>query len=725
MASTMTLTENDEFDYKSRFKEESVDSTRSISNFPCCPWTNHAPRESIRSSLDSFGLESFRKNLLLKTITSHCAGAFIVLKEFGPTSSFSAELEVYEKLSNDRLASGTIFLRKTTVDKNSDITEIRISWEERKPDREPEIDGLLKLDGLGYYNDLDSCAKLSEPIQSMGFYYQLMLETYTGPEDDISHSAQHNSIWSEIRGDLYHHNGETETHWSICSSGSRSWGYHSIAERDDCVDISVSYIYGLSTIETFRCVTIRINACTEAVIQLSLQNNVERKAKQGDPDPHTSIFYQRSCLKVDFLCINKKGVIKHKNTTNQPKPNRMAAAMNMREASAAPKDPETSRCPFRNNLLKRRKDSEELESEQLAEKPESSDGTARKRITPDDTGGLACPFYKRDPWRFDRCLTYKMSKISYVKQHLLRYHDTLECDRPTCQNPLINTTEQDSHTDCQKGQCTLYGMTAKQKRDIQKAAGRKITCEVKWYQIWAILFPGARKPDSPFVKSHYFAEVLSSIQAFYHDDSKPHVLEDAFRHVLKDGRTYQEAFDGLLRRIEHRVLTQALGLGSSSRSVGADGADWLVSCRSPSTNNDEEPFSFSPMPGEHNANPIVSPSAIRGDEEKALAMDDESGILSYDTELQICPFIWDGADASERHKMLMRSPDPSQFVQIDGPSSYQDTSSLDCESQDAVIYHDNTMNCHMAAMFEHSYFTSSPTSADYGVGAGISDWIIE
>ncbi|KAK5632040.1 hypothetical protein RRF57_007754 [Xylaria bambusicola] len=726
MAFTMISTNGDEFDYKSRFKEENLNSTYSTSFSPCGPWSTSIPTESMRSPLDSFDSESFRKNLLLRTITSHCAGAFIALKILGPQSSFSAELEVLKGLSTDQLASGAIFLRKITVDNGSNITEIRISWEERKPNKGSEIDSLLTLDGMSYYHNWDNCVELLEPTQPMRFYYQLMLESYTGPENDISHSTQKNPIWSEIRGDLYHQSGETETHWSIYSTRSHSWSCRSITERDDCVDISVSYTYGLSTIETIRCMAIRISACTEASIQLSLQNNVERKTKQVDIHPETAMFYQRFFLKVDCLCINKNDVIEHKTTSKQPRPDRMEAAMNMRETSAIQKDPERLRCPFRNQLLKRRKDSEEIESEKLAEELESGGTSARKRITPNDTGGLACPFYKKDPWKFDRCLTYRMSKISYVKQHLLRCHNTPECNRPICQNPLNNKTEQESHTAfqcCQKNQCTLYGMTATQKRDIQKAAGRKITCEVKWYQIWSILFPGAKKPDSPFVKSHYFAEVLSSVQAF-HNNSKPHILEEAFRQVLKDGRTYQEAFDGLLRRIEHQILTQTLGLSSSfgsESSVGAEGADWPVSCSSPSMNNQ----AFSSMPGEHNTNPILSPSAIGGGEEKALAVDDSSGMLPYHDGLQACPFFWDGADTGESNKMNLGSPDTLQFHQIIDPSCYPDTSSLDCESQGATGYNDNAVNCHMAAMLEQAYFAASPNSADYVIGAGISDWIIE
>ncbi|KAI0966623.1 hypothetical protein F4678DRAFT_268667 [Xylaria arbuscula] len=175
----------------------------------------------------------------------------------------------------------------------------------------------------------------------------------------------------------------------------------------------------------------------------------------------------------------------------------------------------------------------------------------------DNIGRLACPFYKMDPWKFDQCLAYKMSKMSYVKQHLLRYHDEPDY------------------------------VTAEQKRDIQRANGRKITSESKWYQVWSILFPGAKRPDTPFVEAHYSSEVLSSIQTFYHKSGSPHILEETLLQV-ENGCTYREAFDGMLQKIKHQVLGKTSEEGVPlplNDNFEAEDPDWTVSRKSPATDD--------------------------------------------------------------------------------------------------------------------------------------------
>ncbi|KAJ2997269.1 hypothetical protein NUW58_g702 [Xylaria curta] len=661
-------------------------------------------------------------------LMSHFAGAFIELKLLGPESSLSARLNDFEKLTDNQLQCGTVFLRKTHavgVNNDSNITEIQISWE---MDKESEVGPLTASDAPGYYDNLDNHANFSGSIQPFAVKYNLTLESNTGHENDISHIAQNSSTSSEmatkIHGDLHHQSGGTApmAHWTICSSQSRSRTRRRRGVPKHCINTPVVYNYGVPRGETLFCVAIRISTRTTAIIQLSLQDlnhsalegGVDHKANQFDVNTQTSIYHQRLFLKADCRDVFKEeGVVNHESISDQQgRPDRIKTAMNVREGSLAQKNPETSQSGSRSKPAKRRKDSEELESEQHGGQATSKGISTKRTRVSDDTGDLACPFYKMDPWKFDRCLGYKLSKMSYVKQHLLRYHYVPHCNCPIGQHPLSDKAERDSHAgfqDCQKSQYTTYVMTAGQERDIQRAAGRKITSADKWYQIWSILFPDAKKPDSPFVKGHYFAEVLSSIRAFYHT-SRPYNIEETFLRVMENSNTYHEAFDGLLKKIEHQVLTQSLGLSLSfhfNSDIETDGAGSPVARRSPCTRSlstdNKVLLSFSPILDDHNPIPIPSPSAIVGNKREALALEDSSGI-PCNPEPQEFPSIRNGTDAIESYELGLGLPGTSQFHQMYLPMSYQESPLLNAKPQDMICYEDKTIDTYlMEPVFEFTY----------------------
>lgn len=561
----------------------------------------------------------------------------------------------------------------------------------------------------------------------------------------MRHSSDSNEMATKIRGELYQLNDGMEpmAYWTICCSRSHSRARRGISVPKRCIDIPVSYNYGFCGGETLLCVVVRIKMCTAVIIRLSpqdlddntLEDSTEYKEKQFQVDAQASISHQRLFLKADCRdVVKEKGAMKHESTSNQQRRGDMIkAAMNLCESPAAQKDPGISQSQSRRKPVKRRKDAEELEGEQLGGQTTPRGISTKRARGPDDTGGLACPFYKMDPWKFDRCLAYKLSKMSYVKQHLLRHHDAPYCNCTICQHPLGNKVEQDSHTgsqDCQKTQCTLYVMTAEQKRDIQRAAGRKITTEGKWYQVWSILFPGAKRPDSPFVKGHYFAEVLSSFQAFYHN-SRPHIIEETFHQVMKSSRTYHEVFDALLNKIEHHALTQSSRLDSSfhfGSGIETEAADRPVVRRSPSVNSlrsdNKEPPSLSSIIHDHDPISIPGPSVIMDDKQEALALKNSSGMLPCSPKPQETLPSRSGADTIESYGLSIGSPCASQFNQMYWPTSYQETSLINPEPQDMINYDDNTIDiCQMGAIFEFTYSPSSPTATYHvDIGAEIPDW---
>ncbi|KAI0097209.1 hypothetical protein GGR51DRAFT_485706 [Nemania sp. FL0031] len=718
-----------QFDFKSSSEAMCADSGRNTPCSLCSSSWNHLPADGTSSeNTPFFGM-----------LLSHFAGAFAQLKLLGPESSLSARLDDDEKLSNDTLHKGTVFLRKSppmAVENSSTITEIRISWEKGRSDKESMMDSFTGLAPLSYYNNLEDLVYLTRPNQRFTVYYKLTLESYTSHEN--SSQIVHNKIAPTIHGDLYHRSIRTEplAHWTICSSESRSHNH----VRKLCIDFPVSY-NGFFGGETALYVVIGINMCPAAVIRLALQDpdhntlkdSFDRKADQFRAETQTSVSHQGLFLRADCCGVIREGsAAKHEITPKHPRiSDRVEAAMDVHESSAASGNPKITQSQSKGKSGKRRKCLEELGSEQVGRQT-TPRGLPSKRIRlPDDTGGLACPFYKRDPWKFDHCLSYKLSKMSYVKQHLLRYHDAPHCNCSIYQQPVNNEAEQDCHNRtqyCQQSQYTLCVMTAEQKRDIQSATGRKITCEDKWYQIWSILFPGAKRPDSPFVKGHYFAEVISSIQAFYHG-SRSHIVEETFRRERNDGHTYHEAFGKFLRKVEYEAVTHSSQPGSPfyfGDSTGAEGADRLIarnpSMKSLSTDN-KEAVPFSSIRGDHGQILIPSPSVITNDTQEPLLPGHSSGILPYSNDPQEVPSIYNDARTIESYWPSLGSLGTSQF-QMDPPTEYSETWSFSPESGHMSNHNDNSIDpWKFWDICEFPLAASPHAAADYvGVGTEIANW---
>ncbi|KAJ8131004.1 hypothetical protein O1611_g2618 [Lasiodiplodia mahajangana] len=675
--------------------------------------------------------KSSEKTPLLGMFLSHFVGAFIQLELLGPESSLSARFEDYERLSNDQFQRGTVFLRRShimAVGNSSNITEIRISWEKGRPDKDSKLDSLKVSDGRSYFDNVEDYPYFSGSDQLYTLCYKVTLESYNSYENDSSRLIHHKTA-TKVYGDLYHRSVGTEpvAHWTICSAQSGSRGRRRKAVPKSCIDVPMSYNYGLSAGGKLVSVAIGIDMCTAAIIQFALQDidhnipqdSVDCEATQFDFETKMSISHQRLCLKAECrLIIKGEGTINHEGTFNQARgPHRIKADMNVRETSPDLENLGPTQSPSKSKPVKRGKEVEELKSKQAKRQTTPSGISTKRRRLPEDTGGLACPFYKMNPWKFDHCLSYKLSKMSYVKQHLLRYHDAPQCSCSTCQKALNKEAGRDSSTrsnDCQQSQYTLYVMTAEQKRDIRHAAGRKITCEDKWYQIWSILFPGVKKPDSPFVKGHYFAEVLSSVQAFYHD-SRSHIVEETFREVINNGDSYHEAFDKLLKKVEYEAVTQCSQLDSSfcfRRSIETEGTDCPVARRSSVqslSTDSKEAFSFPSITGDHNPIPISSPSTVIDHRLDDLFPAHSYGMLPCNNVPQDVPFI---CNATE--------PDISQF-QMDQPMEYPERWLFSSESEYISNHNDNSIDLlQTGAVFEFPLSAGSDTDAE--VGTEIATW---
>jgi hypothetical protein len=149
---------------------------------------------------------------------------------------------------------------------------------------------------------------------------------------------------------------------------------------------------------------------------------------------------------------------------------------------------------------KRRRDKGEPGDDEDDEDGEAKAKVARRQSH--SLKSLACPFWKRYPGRYQCCLPKRLTKISYVKQHLIRYHT------PDfyCQRCFVIFSNEDCLSNHIGGFCNstnrpprLDGVTTQQSRILHRKSKAGSTESEQWYVIWEILFKDDPTPDSPYV----------------------------------------------------------------------------------------------------------------------------------------------------------------------------------------------------------------------------------
>ncbi|KAI1079384.1 hypothetical protein F5B20DRAFT_177009 [Whalleya microplaca] len=116
---------------------------------------------------------------------------------------------------------------------------------------------------------------------------------------------------------------------------------------------------------------------------------------------------------------------------------------------------------------------------------------------------LACPFYKRAPAEHQSCARVVLTKISYVKQHLIRRHSApIYC--PRCYETFGSNGELDDHyrkaipCDIQHEKI-VTGLSAAQREHLSRRSDQSLTDEGKWFEVWRTIFPNEPHPTSIFV----------------------------------------------------------------------------------------------------------------------------------------------------------------------------------------------------------------------------------
>jgi len=113
---------------------------------------------------------------------------------------------------------------------------------------------------------------------------------------------------------------------------------------------------------------------------------------------------------------------------------------------------------------------------------------------------LACPFWKIDPTKHWACFLKKLTRISYVKQHLTRRHTPdYYCHR--CFSIFTDALVYDGHVQdasCVRGpSARLEGISQPQNRLLSRKCNGSV--EDQWFAIWDIVFPDDVRPSSVYV----------------------------------------------------------------------------------------------------------------------------------------------------------------------------------------------------------------------------------
>ncbi|KAJ2978538.1 hypothetical protein NUW58_g7462 [Xylaria curta] len=127
--------------------------------------------------------------------------------------------------------------------------------------------------------------------------------------------------------------------------------------------------------------------------------------------------------------------------------------------------------------------------------------TPTRKPTPPRPITLACPFYKLNPAAHQSCARLKLSKISYVKQHLVRHH-MVPTHCPRCLKVFSEFNDFHAHLRqeerCEERSGNVEGITETMKKQLSRRSDHSVGEAEQWRDIWKIIF-GQRLRVSPYI----------------------------------------------------------------------------------------------------------------------------------------------------------------------------------------------------------------------------------
>ncbi|KXJ88327.1 hypothetical protein Micbo1qcDRAFT_166995 [Microdochium bolleyi] len=176
----------------------------------------------------------------------------------------------------------------------------------------------------------------------------------------------------------------------------------------------------------------------------------------------------------------------------------------------------------------------------------------------DNNATLACPYYKYNKLRHDRCLYLQLRRIKDVKQHLRRAHNQPHF----C--PICGVAFADSRDDlnehliartCERREFQVpEGVTDSHRAKFTQRVARTLSLSEQWFTVWDILFPGQPRPESPFVEGPV-AEVSAEVILWWNRHGRS-VVSD---HIEANGGA--EEFERRVRNYERDLATLFVTVG--------------------------------------------------------------------------------------------------------------------------------------------------------------------
>lgn len=150
---------------------------------------------------------------------------------------------------------------------------------------------------------------------------------------------------------------------------------------------------------------------------------------------------------------------------------------------------------------------------------------------------LACPFQRLDAHKYHRCSKYILRRIKDVKQHIYRCHMQPEYYCALCFNVFESALERDEHirrAGCNKRPVPwFHGVSDEQRRRLGQKASSTLSVEAQWFEIWGLLFPEQKRPESVWVGSP-FEEAVFALRSVW-KNAGTRILEDVLGSSESDG----------------------------------------------------------------------------------------------------------------------------------------------------------------------------------------------
>ncbi|CAG9974792.1 unnamed protein product [Clonostachys byssicola] len=187
---------------------------------------------------------------------------------------------------------------------------------------------------------------------------------------------------------------------------------------------------------------------------------------------------------------------------------------------------------------------------------EGGDGSQGKGKGADtNSPQFACPFFRHDPFLYEKCLKFKLSRYSDVKQHIKRYHvvDSYYC-HSCMQQWKTHCPEYEAHmaAGCTKASTHKYLDKEEVDTIIGRSRVRGRTGMDNWMEMWRRLFPEDEKHVSPFLDT-YFVEMTKACR----DRNRPKIEEKLKSWIAAGGEPTPKRMREMVTEIQDLCLNTA------------------------------------------------------------------------------------------------------------------------------------------------------------------------